>query len=100
MTRRSFKSLDDEKTYKMRSKLQYRYTGPHTVTEVYNPVTYKASIDGFSRIVHANRMKRDNRRDVSRKMKCQLRIGCAFRTVSLNVSSHGVMKASAREDAV
>jgi hypothetical protein len=67
MTRRSFKSLDDEKTYKMSSKLQYRYTGPHTVTEVYNPVTYKASIDGFSRIVHANRMKRDNRRDVSRK---------------------------------
>jgi hypothetical protein len=51
----------------MSSKLQYRYTGPHTVTEVYNPVTYKASIDGFSRIVHANRMKRDNRRDVSRK---------------------------------
>jgi hypothetical protein len=67
MTRRSFKSLDDEKTYKMSSKLQYRYTGPHTVTEVYNPVTYKANIDGFSRIVHANRMKRDNRRDVSRK---------------------------------
>ena len=41
-----------------------------------------------------------DRRDVSRKMKCRLRIGCACRTVSLNVSSHGVMKASAREDAV
>jgi hypothetical protein len=65
--RRSFKSLVDEKTYKMSSKLQYRYTVPHTVTEVFNPVTYKASIDGFSRIVHANRMKRDNRREISRK---------------------------------
>jgi hypothetical protein len=65
--RRSFKSLVDEKTYKMSRKLQYRYTGPHTVTEVFNPVTYKVTIDGFSRIVHANRMKRDNRRDISRK---------------------------------
>jgi hypothetical protein len=51
----------------MSNKLQYRYTGPHTVTEVFNPVTYKVSIDGFSRIVHANRMKRDNRREASRK---------------------------------
>ena len=42
--RRSFKSLTDEKTYKMSNKLQYRYTGPHTVTEVFNPVTYKTSM--------------------------------------------------------
>jgi hypothetical protein len=72
--RRTFKSLNDEKKYKLSSKLQYRYTGPHTITAVINPVTYKSSMDGFDRTVHANRMKRDSRRDISRAHIRQARL--------------------------
>ncbi len=67
MPRRNFLCADDEKRYKLSGKLQYRYTGPHTVTSVINPVTYIASFDGFHRTVHANRMKRDSRRNASRR---------------------------------
>lgn len=45
--RRSFESLVDGKTCKIGSKLQYRFTGPHPLIEVFNPLTYKAAIDGF-----------------------------------------------------
>ena len=58
----------------MSSKLQYRYTGPHTITAVINPVTYKSSMDGFNRTVHANRMKRDSRREISRAHIHQARL--------------------------
>ena len=56
LPRRTFKSTTDEREYKMSSKLQYRYTSPHTITVVINPVTYKSSMDGFNRMLHANRM--------------------------------------------
>ena len=40
------------------SKLQYRYTGPHTVLEEVNPVVFRANVNGVVRTVHANKMKR------------------------------------------
>jgi hypothetical protein len=36
-----------------------------------------------------------DRRDASCETKCSPRIGCACRTASLHVSSHGVVKSSA-----
>jgi len=67
MPRRNFLCADDEKKYKLSGKLQYRYTGPHMILTVINPVTYIASFDGFRRTVHANRMKRDSRRNLNRR---------------------------------
>ena len=58
---RNFKSLEDQQEHKISTKFQYRYSGPHTVTRVINPVTYEARIDGILCYVHANRMKRDPR---------------------------------------
>ena len=40
------------------SKLQYRYTGPHTVLREINPVVFRANVNGAVRIVHTNKMKR------------------------------------------
>ena len=65
--RRNFVSAEDEKKYKLSTKLQYRYTGPHTISIIINPVTYEVNIDGIKKVIHADRMKRDSRRDVSRK---------------------------------
>jgi hypothetical protein len=67
MPRRNFLCADDERKYKLSGKLQYRYTGPHMILTVINPVTYTASFDGFKRTVHANRMKRDSRRNLNRR---------------------------------
>ena len=55
------KWLTDEgkKTYKLTRKLQMRYTGPHLVIEVKNPVMYKVKVNGKDRMVHASKMKRD-----------------------------------------
>jgi len=44
---------------KLTEKLQYRYTGPHRVIEVLNPIVYVAMVDNKIKIVHALRMKRD-----------------------------------------
>ena len=60
--RRNFKSLEDEQLYKISAKLQYRFSGPHVVTEVISPVVYRVRIDGREKIIHANRMKRDPRK--------------------------------------
>ena len=60
--RRTFKDALDEKWHKLSAKLQYRYSGPHTVLAVINPVTYRARVDGSIKIIHANRMKRDPRK--------------------------------------
>ena len=59
--RRTFRSLEDEQQYKISAKLQYRFSGPHVVTEVISPVVYRVRIDGREKIIHANRMKRDPR---------------------------------------
>jgi hypothetical protein len=45
--------------YTISGKLFGRYTGPHEVYEVINPVVYVAIVDGALRTVHANKMKRD-----------------------------------------
>ena len=60
--RRAFKNLEDEKWHKVSAKMQFRFSGPHTVTQIINPVTYKARIDGVIRTVHVNRMKRNPRK--------------------------------------
>jgi len=53
-----FVVAEDERQYKLMSKLQYRYTGPHTVLEEINPVVFRANVNGVVRTVHANKMKR------------------------------------------
>jgi hypothetical protein len=45
--------------WRISAKLSYRYTGPHRVVKVINPVMYLANIDGVERRVHATLMKRD-----------------------------------------
>jgi hypothetical protein len=52
-----FVVAEDERQYKLMSKLQYRYTGPHTVLEEINPVVFRANVNGVVRTVHANKMK-------------------------------------------
>jgi len=60
--RRTFKSLEDEHQHKISRKLQYRYSGPHTIVGIINPLVYRATIDGVVRTVHCIRMKRDPRK--------------------------------------
>jgi hypothetical protein len=45
--------------HKISSKLQRRYSGPHTIVSKKNPVTYRASVNGKIRTVNAYSMKRD-----------------------------------------
>jgi hypothetical protein len=61
--RRYFISEDDKLKYKLSSSLQNRYTGPHEVLSVINPVVYVAAVDGALRLVHANKMKRETHND-------------------------------------
>ena len=46
---------------KITAKLQHRYTGPHRVTGVRNPVTFTAMVNGKSKTVHASKMKRESK---------------------------------------
>ena len=39
--------------------MQQRYTGPHKVIEVKNPIVYKCSVNGKEKMVYAGKMKRD-----------------------------------------
>jgi hypothetical protein len=51
----------DEKSneyHKLSLKLQHRYTGPHQVIQVINPIVFKCNINGKYRNIHALRMKR------------------------------------------
>ena len=41
-----FVVAEDERQYKLMSKLQYRYTGPHSVISEVNPVVFKALVNG------------------------------------------------------
>ena len=50
---------DDKLKYKLRSSLQNRYTGSHEILSVINPVVYIAAVDGTLRLVHANKMKKE-----------------------------------------
>jgi hypothetical protein len=61
--RRYFISEEDKLKYKLSSSLQNRYTGPHEVLSVINPVVYIAAVDGALRLVHANKMKRETHND-------------------------------------
>ena len=48
-----------KKTWKLTRKLQYRYTGPHIVQKVMNPVVYRCLVNGKEKMVYAGKMKRD-----------------------------------------
>jgi hypothetical protein len=61
--RRFIESSDLSKIQKISLKLQYRYTGPHTVQRVINPVVYECIVNGNIRNVHANKMKRATKDD-------------------------------------
>ena len=50
---------EERKVWKLTQKLQQRWTGPHLVVEVKNPIIYKCNINGKNRMVHASKMKRD-----------------------------------------
>ena len=50
------KKKDDQ--HKLAMKLQARYSGPHEVIEVRNPLVYRCNINGKIRHVHITRMKR------------------------------------------
>jgi exodeoxyribonuclease III len=52
-----FKSADEEKAWKISSKLLERYEGPYRITARINPVLYEAEIDGKVVRVHAVNMK-------------------------------------------
>ena len=58
--------IDGEKA-RITAKLQYRYAGPFAVTEVLNPVTYRANINGRIKTVHANKMKRDQAQPIEER---------------------------------
>ena len=49
----------DKQTWKLTRKLQHRYTGPHKIIEVKNPVVYKIMVNGKAKMCHASKMKRD-----------------------------------------
>jgi hypothetical protein len=61
--KRHFKSVEEERIIKLNSKLSFRYTGPHTIVKVINPVVYLANVDGKLRTVHASKLKRDAHND-------------------------------------
>jgi hypothetical protein len=44
--------------YKMASKLQHRFSGPHEVVKALSPVVYVCMVHGKERCVHINKMKR------------------------------------------
>ena len=50
---------DADNKHKLSSKLQRRYSGPHTILSGVNPVTYKAIVNGKVRTMNAHNMKRD-----------------------------------------
>lgn len=55
-----FVSDEQEKTYKLASKLQARYTGPHIITRTINPTTYMVRFDtGKEHAIHATKIKRN-----------------------------------------
>ena len=57
--KRTFTDPIMKEKHKVNQKLQMRYTGPHRITKVINPVVYEANVDGKLIIVHANKIKRD-----------------------------------------
>ena len=67
--KRYFYSEEDKIDYKLSASLQYRYTGPHQVLHVINPVIYVAAVDGTLRFVHANKMKRESHNDEDIEVK-------------------------------
>ena len=52
-------NIKGKKKEKLSLKLQERWTGPHVVLHVYNPVLYRCSVNNRIRNVHAIRMKRE-----------------------------------------
>ena len=56
-----FFTTEEGERQKITAKLQYRYTGPHRVISVKNPVTFVAMVNGKTKTVHASKMKRESK---------------------------------------
>ena len=52
-----FKSVDEEKAWKISMKLMERFEGPYVIIRKINPVLYDAEVDGKEVRVHASNMK-------------------------------------------
>jgi len=55
---RFYRNLKDREKHKISLKLQARYSGPHIVLEVINPIIFLCNVNGKLRRIHAHRMKR------------------------------------------
>ncbi len=55
--KRLYKNINDKEKHKISLKLQNRYTGPHRVLRLINPVVYEADVNGKIKRVHAVNMK-------------------------------------------
>ena len=53
-----YRNLNDRQKHKISLKLQARYSGPHIVLEVINPIIFLCNVNGKLRRIHAHRMKR------------------------------------------
>ena len=53
-----FFTTEEGEQEKITAKLQHRYTGPHRVIGIRNPVTFTALVNGKVKTVHASKMKR------------------------------------------
>jgi hypothetical protein len=58
---RTFKSAQEQETYKINLKLQARYEGPYKIVEKVNAVVYVADINGERKRIHAINMKPEAR---------------------------------------
>lgn len=58
---RTFKSAQEQETYKINMKLQARYEGPYKIVEKVSAVLYVAEIDGQRKRIHAVNMKPESR---------------------------------------
>ena len=58
---RTFKSAQEQETYKINLKLQARYEGPYRIVEKVSAVVYVADINGARKRIHAVNMKPEAR---------------------------------------
>ena len=58
---RTFKSAQEQETYKINLKLQARYEGPYRIVEKVSAVVYVADINGSRKRIHAVNMKPEAR---------------------------------------
>jgi hypothetical protein len=82
--------------YAMSGKLLGRYTGPHEIYEVINPVVYVAIVDGALRTVHANKMKREIHSDDAVLPNRRWRISPFYQKTMTEMMTHQARNAAQR----